>query len=71
MSGHYTHHVPHAQSQQREVRETLYKASDRELYTKMHKENKLVSAEASSEKLVAVLRADAFASGAHVDFYDE
>ena len=49
----------------------LYKASDRELYTNMHKENKLVAVDASSSKLVVILRADTFESGAHIDFYDE
>ena len=57
--------------QQKEVRETLYKASDRALYTNMHTENKLVAVDASSSKLVVILRADTFESGAHIDFYDE
>jgi len=55
---------------QREVRETLYKEADRKIYADMHADGKLVCPDASAEKMVALLKADRFKSGSHVDYFD-
>ncbi|RUS22171.1 hypothetical protein BC937DRAFT_90126 [Endogone sp. FLAS-F59071] len=55
---------------QRDVRHTLGDAEQKELYSKMHAESKLVRMEDSAAKLVEILAADEFTSGVHIDYYD-
>ncbi|KAI9256443.1 sepiapterin reductase [Phascolomyces articulosus] len=55
---------------QKHVRETLGDTKQKKLYTDMANENKLVSMEASADKLVELLHNNAFESGAHIDFFD-
>lgn len=56
--------------QQKVVRDTLYVEEDRMIYATMHAEGKLVSPDASADKMLTILRADTFTSGAHIDYYD-
>ncbi|KAL1936443.1 hypothetical protein VTP01DRAFT_577 [Rhizomucor pusillus] len=55
---------------QRQVRETLGDPEQKQLYTNLANEGKLVTMEESARKLVMLLRSNTFESGAHVDFYD-
>jgi len=56
---------------QADVRRTLGDKEQLEIYDGMHKSGSLVMMDDSSRKLVLLLTKDTFASGAHVDFYDE
>lgn len=55
---------------QKDVRETLYDAAQNALYTNMHTEAKLVPPAASAAKLIGLVNANEFVSGAHIDYYD-
>eukprot|EP00039_Didymoeca_costata_P011482 m.161542 g.161542 ORF g.161542 m.161542 type:complete len:259 (-) comp15188_c0_seq12:3229-4005(-) len=55
---------------QREVRETLCIPADKELFSKMHQDGKLVDPKESADKLADQIAQNKFESGAHVDFYD-
>ncbi|KAG2226396.1 hypothetical protein INT45_000564 [Circinella minor] len=55
---------------QQHVRETLGDLDQKKLYTEMANEKKLVSMEASANKLVELLHGNTFDSGAHIDFFD-
>ncbi|KAI7857144.1 hypothetical protein BDC45DRAFT_436246 [Circinella umbellata] len=55
---------------QKHVRETLGDLDQKKLYTDMANEKKLVSMEASANKLVELLHGNTFDSGAHIDFFD-
>ena len=57
--------------QQKQVRDTLYDAEQRTLYSKMHADAMLVDPAASAAKLVGLLNANEFESGAHIDYYDD
>ncbi|KAI9319757.1 Sepiapterin reductase [Dichotomocladium elegans] len=55
---------------QKRVRETLGDAVQKQLYTDMANEGKLVSMKASAAKLIDLLCKNTFTSGAHIDFFD-
>ena len=52
------------------MRDTLYDSEQRSIYTKMHTDAALVEPAASAAKLVGLLNANEFESGAHIDYYD-
>ncbi|KAF9991589.1 hypothetical protein BGZ80_005732 [Entomortierella chlamydospora] len=56
---------------QADVRRTLGDKEQLEIYDGMHKNGSLVKMDDSSRKLVMLLKKDEFASGGHIDFYDE
>ncbi|KAF8924092.1 sepiapterin reductase [Dissophora ornata] len=56
---------------QADVRRTLGDKEQLEIYDGMHKNGSLVNMDESSRKLVLLLKKDEFASGGHIDFYDE
>ncbi|KAI1314636.1 hypothetical protein EDD11_001935 [Mortierella claussenii] len=55
---------------QANVRRTLGDKEQLQIYDGMHKSGSLVKMDDSSSKLVLLLKADEFESGAHIDFYD-
>ncbi|KAF9153171.1 hypothetical protein BGX21_001507 [Mortierella sp. AD011] len=56
---------------QADVRRTLGDKEQLVIYDGMHKNGSLVKMDDSSRKLVMLLKKDEFASGGHIDFYDE
>ncbi|KAF9103989.1 hypothetical protein BGX27_010298 [Mortierella sp. AM989] len=56
---------------QADVRRTIGDKEQVGIYDGMHKDGALVKMDDSSRKLVLMLKKDEFASGGHIDFYDE
>ncbi|RKP12904.1 sepiapterin reductase [Piptocephalis cylindrospora] len=56
---------------QEAVRTSLGDLEQQSTYQKMHQEGKLVTCKDSATKLIHLLLEDAFASGSHVDYFDE
>lgn len=55
---------------QAEIRSTAAVPEQREFYANLHESGKLVTPEATTAKLVAILEKNEYKSGAHLDFYD-
>jgi len=56
---------------QGEVRTAISDASQQQLFAGMKEEGKLVTVQASANKLMALLAGNAYDDGAHIDYYDE
>ncbi|PVU89183.1 hypothetical protein BB559_005202 [Furculomyces boomerangus] len=55
---------------QKRVRESIGDASQKEIYSEMNENKKLVSMDDSAKALYKVLNEDKYESGSHVDYYD-
>eukprot|EP00040_Diaphanoeca_grandis_P017797 m.93300 g.93300 ORF g.93300 m.93300 type:complete len:256 (-) comp26625_c0_seq1:115-882(-) len=55
---------------QKDVRETICDESQKKAYTEMHTGSKLVDPDDSASKLIGLLKANTFETGAHIDYYD-
>lgn len=56
---------------QKKIRTTAPIAEQQQLYTTLFETGKLVTAEATTTKLVGILELGEYQSGAHIDFYDD
>lgn len=56
---------------QAEIRTTAAVPEQREFYGNLFENGKLVTAEATTAKLVGILEKNEYKSGAHIDFFDE
>jgi sepiapterin reductase len=55
---------------QQQIRESMPQTGLRDVFVEMKRENKLLTAQESADKLVSLLETGSYENGAHVDFYD-
>ncbi|RKP35133.1 hypothetical protein BJ085DRAFT_1284, partial [Dimargaris cristalligena] len=56
---------------QTQVRDQLGDPEQKQLYTEMHEQGKLVNMNDSAHKLIRLLQENKFKSGSHIDYFDE